>query len=459
MKKKVGFICASCEFTVGKWEGRCPSCGLWNSFLEIDEYLNQKTETSDKNKLPLALHQVGVEKLSRISSGLNEFDRVLGGGFVSGSVILLGGEPGVGKSSLILQVCGKIEKLSQGLKVFYASGEESPGQIADRAQRLGINSKNTTVYNQHDWAKIKAALLKDKPTLFILDSIQTTVSDSTLYNPGTPSQLKEIASEIVVLAKSENIICIIIGHITKDGSLSGPKFLEHMVDTVLYFKGCKDSNKRILSVKKNRFGDTKEVGLLKMTLNGLEEVTNPSSSFLDSIPARGNGRIHTFLNEGSRPLLVEIQSLVLENAQGNGKRSCYGIENSRLLLLLAVCEKTLGKSLNFKDIYVNIVGGLNLKSRDSDLGVLASVLSSMKELFLPTGVLFIGEVGLSGEIRGAQNIEGCLPELQKMDYKWIVLPKNGELRYQKKFPQIKFLGAETIEELISLLMSFKNKAA
>ncbi|MDH4466719.1 MAG: DNA repair protein RadA [Bacteriovoracaceae bacterium] len=443
-KTKTQFECQECGYKSAKWLGKCPECGQWNSFVE--EIVNKtKSNLAAGNlpgvmghapKGPILMCEVSLTESDKIKTGISELDRVLGNGLTLCSVVLVGGEPGIGKSTLLLELCGNLGLLFSEEKVLYVSGEESESQVSGRAHRLGIKSKN--IYLQHEtrWEQIVESLRKIKPKFLVLDSIQTTVSENLSSAGGTVSQIREVTYELVNLAKAQGITTFVIGHVTKEGNIAGPKVLEHMVDTVLYFEGDQNHFYRIVRAVKNRFGNCDEVGLFEMGSRGLIPVENPSLYFLDKGFEGSFGRSVTCIMEGSRPLFLEIQALVVENRMGNGRRTTQGIDQNRLSMLVAIIEKYFDIQLSFFDIFVNLVGGMKVTSRDADLSIIASILSSYFKHGLSEKWVFIGEVGLTGEIRPVPQQEQRIKELEKFGHEKVFLSSrsNQELleKYQKE---------------------------
>ena len=392
-KIKTVFVCSNCGYESSKWLGKCPGCNEWNSFYE-----EKITKTNDKiggqalekkSCKPLKLNEVIGKENSRVSTGFDELDRVLGGGLVNGSLVLVGGEPGIGKSTLILQICDKIH--GEG-KVLYVSGEESAEQIKIRADRLGINNQDLMFLGETDMDVIQTAILDMNPKLVIIDSIQTMYSDEITSAPGTVSQVREITARIMKLCKTNGITTIIIGHVTKEGNIAGPRVLEHMVDTVLYLEGERYFSYRILRGVKNRFGSTNEVGMFEMQNEGMVEITNPSAVLISERDDNPAGSVIVASIEGTRPLLIELQALTTPSVFGMPRRNANGIDYNRLTLLMAVLEKKAGLNLGNQDAYVNVVSGMRITEPAVDLGVVVAVASSFKNLSIAKDIVVIGEV-------------------------------------------------------------------
>lgn len=413
------FVCSNCGFGSASWYGRCPDCGKWNTLVEKPEFANKENKKESVKKISITpLKNIKTEKKSRIKTNIFEFDRVLGGGFVPGEVILLTGEPGIGKSTLILQSL-------KDLKTLYISGEESAEQVKERADRLKINLDNFLFSNDLQIEGIikSAEEIKDKIKVVVIDSIQTVYSSSLENQSASISQIKETTKLLVNFAKKNNLIVIIIGHITKEGEIAGPKTLEHFVDTVLHFEGEKISNYRLIRPLKNRFGSTNEIGIFEMTSTGLKEVDNPLA-FLESENTNQPGKAIVGIAEGKRPLFFEIQTLVVPTSLAVPRRVVKGLDYNKILLLLAVLKKQLYIPFDNFDIYVNVIGGVLIKNPGSDLGVIASFLSSIKNISLPKNSLFLGEVGLLGEIRKSFFEEKIISEAKRLGFKQIFSSQN-----------------------------------
>jgi DNA repair protein RadA/Sms len=453
-KKSTIFCCTSCGAQAAKWEGRCRDCGEWNT-LEEETFVQVKGAASSAPKLtseekPQLVSEIAKTNYERVETGLSEFDRVVGGGIVKGSLILIGGEPGIGKSTLLTELMGRLSSVAGKDNVLYASGEESVNQVGDRAKRLGIDSNNYYIYNETNWQKIHQQIIKLKPKFMVLDSIQTTTSSDIQSAPGTVSQIREVTYELMNHVKAHDITCFVIGHITKDGAIAGPKILEHMVDTVIYFEGDQFGHYRLLRAMKNRFGNTNEVGIFEMAEGGLKEVINPSQYFLDDQLEGSYGRCLSCIIEGSRSLFIEVQALVVENKYGNGRRTTQGIDNNRLSMLVAVIEKYMGIPLGMNDIYLNIVGGMKISTRESDLSIIASLLSSYKSKPIDNSTVFIGEVGLTGEVRSVPHMEMRLKEMGQLNYKTVVTSQKVARELKGKYP-LEIIGIKRVKDLEGLL--------
>lgn len=423
MKTKIIYVCENCGYQTSKWIGRCPSCEAWNSFREnIKEPESRfhkglkgspaKTETINKE----------IPDSNRFSTGINEFDRVLGGGIVQGSLILLAGEPGIGKSTITLQLCENLS--AQGKRILYIAGEESCEQISMRAKRLSLELKNLSLISETSIETILATIDRESPNFVIVDSIQVVYSEQIPATPGTISQVRTCTEGIMELIKKLKIPTLLIGHVTKDGLLAGPRALEHLVDAVLYIEGDRYQNFRILRGIKNRFGSTDEVGIFEMAENGMREVKNPSALFLSDTKEPKIGSIITVTMEGTRPILIEVQALTNPTNFGYPKRTASGIDINRLNLLLAALQKHTGVNLQNQDVYVNVTSGFRLQEPACDLAVLLAILSSFYKKPLPINLAAIGEVGLSGEIRNVSQLDKRLKEAKKLGFAKIANPEN-----------------------------------
>lgn len=436
-KHKDQFRCSACDGLTAKWQGQCPHCGEWNTLQSYDAPQSSSKRVKASGSPPPFYSLSNPKELLRFVSKLNEFDRVVGGGLMEASIVLLGGDPGVGKSTLALQLCKAY--VEQDIKLCYFSGEESVGQLALRAKRLGFHNDALRISNDVELSKIIAGLESEKPQVAIIDSIQTTYSPNLDSLPGSPNQVRECASELMTLGKKNNITIILIGHITKSGAIAGPKLLEHIVDTVLYLEGDKQNYFRILRSVKNRFGSTHEIGIFEMKQNGLQGIENPGDIFLSERKPGASGSVVTCGMEGSRPLLVEIQALAAHAAYGTPQRHASGIDQKRLQLLLAVMERRMGIPMSQYDIFVNVVGGLTLKEPAMDLPVIAAIYSSIKNIPLPENACVIGEVGLTGETRSVQRIEQRVSEARRMGFERLIIPGSAKKKITEKNRDIKFI--------------------
>ncbi|MGB9721818.1 MAG: DNA repair protein RadA [bacterium] len=418
---KSRFVCQDCGAVSPKWLGRCPNCGAYNSMVE--ELVEKREVTIKKDVKPVVLSEVPYENYQRKSVGIMEMDRVLGGGLVSGSLILLGGDPGIGKSTLMLQISEYIS--SNGSKVFYVSGEESSSQIRLRAERLNTRVEKISILSETELDTILNVAEELKPDLMVIDSIQTVYKSDISSAPGSVAQVRECGGDIMRFAKIHNVTTVIIGHVTKFGVIAGPKTLEHIVDTVLYFEGDREGQFRILRAIKNRFGATNELGVFEMTSNGLKEVTNPSSIFISDIVAPG--AVIVSVIEGSRPFLVEVQALTSPTFFNYPQRVTTGIDYKRLAMLLAVLERRVGINVYGLDCFVNVAGGIKLSETSSDLGILLAIASSIKNKAVEKGLLAVGEVGLCGEVRPVYGIDIRLKEAEKLGFKTAIVPSKNRL--------------------------------
>ena len=446
-KTKTIFQCQTCGYSSPKWLGKCPDCGAWNSFSEEREApksLRSNLSPGNSSKpQPLSAITGGREK--RNSIGINEFDRVLGGGLVSGAITLIGGDPGIGKSTLVLQAVARRAEKSGA--VLYVSGEESPEQIKLRAERLSINSDNIILLSETVVENV-ISLAKDlKPYVLVIDSIQTVYTEELTSAPGSVGQIRESAAKLMFFAKSSGLPVFLIGHVTKDGAIAGPRVLEHIVDTVLYFEGDRGHSYRILRTVKNRFGSTNEIGVFEMTDLGLMEISNPSELFLSERPLGASGSTVIASIEGTRPLLVEVQALVSPTTFGMPRRTSMGVDFNRVNLLIAVLEKKAGMHLGGMDVFINIVGGLKIIEPASDLGITAAIVSSFREIPIDSKTIFFGEIGLSGEVRAVAHGEARLKEAAKIGFKTAIVPKGNAERLKKDLGMT-IIGVKDVEEAI-----------
>jgi len=448
MKVKTVFNCLKCGYQSPKWLGKCPDCQSWNSFSEEDYSsvdLKVKERTALYKDEPVLLKDVEVKEDSRFKTGISELDRVLGGGIVKGSVVLIGGDPGVGKSTISLQVSNQLTR--SGLTVLYVSGEESVQQTKLRAKRLGAHdSENLYIVNQTDLHLISEYIKKLKPAVVIIDSIQVIFDSQISSSAGSVSQVRECAGMLTQLAKTSGTAIFIIGHVTKEGTLAGPRVLEHIVDTVLYFEGDRFSIYRILRAVKNRFGSTNEIGVFEMSSAGLTEVKNPSEIFLSERPNDVTGSVVTSILEGTRPLLVEIQSLVSRTSFGYARRRCQGFDFNRLSLMVAVLEKRIGLALESEDIFVNVAGGIKIEDPAADLAVAIAIASAFRELLIVPETVILGEVGLAGEIRSISQISLRVNEAEKLGFKHIIIPRNNYKSLKDYKGSIDLIPVATLKE-------------
>lgn len=443
------FVCQSCGYVSPKWSGKCPNCDAWSSFVEELVSHNKKSSVAKNSKLkPISIKDVESENQSRLKTNINEFDRVLGGGIVSGSVILIGGDPGIGKSTLMLQMAAKIKDKT----VLYVTGEESLKQIKLRAERLNILSSDIQLFAETNLEIVADVIENASPDIAIIDSIQTLYLPQLESSPGSIGQMREATTILTRLAKQKNISIFLIGHITKDGSIAGPKVVEHIVDTVLQFEGERHYSFRILRSLKNRFGSTNEIGIFEMREEGLCEVLNPSKIFLSERAVNSSGSAIVSTIEGTRPLLVEVQALVTPTSYGMPQRTVTGFDLRRLQMLLAVIEKRAGIRLGGHDVFVNVAGGIRIDEPAADLAVVLSIVSSFKDTPINSNLVTIGEVGLSGEIRNVSFIEKRIQEAIKLGFSEIIIPQgNSKLSLTNN---CKLIIANSISDALNI---FSNK--
>ena len=449
MKAKTIFVCNECGYESAKWMGKCPACNSWNTFFE--EKISTKVESGKREKKiqeePKPLNSFVGQDAQRTSTGYAELDRVLGGGLVKGSLVLVGGEPEIGKSTLILQLCDKVK--GEG-KVLYVSGEESAEQIKLRADRLNIKNDDILFLGETDIDIIDQNIEELNPKLVIIDSMQTMYSEDISSAPGSVSQVREITSRIMKICKSRKITTIIIGHVTKDGNIAGPRVLEHMVDTVLYIEGERYFSYRMIRGVKNRFGSTNEVGMFEMQEKGMVEITNPSSILISEREDNPSGSVVVATVEGTRPLLVELQALVTQSVFGLPRRTANGIDYNRLTLLVAVMEKKAGFMLGNQDVYLNVVGGLKVNEPALDLGIILATASSFKNVSIPKGVIALGEVGLTGEVRTINMMEKRLKEAERLGFKKCIIPENNKKLLKESY-KLDIIGVKNINEAMKAI--------
>ena len=423
--KKTVYFCQECGYESAKWMGQCPACKAWNTFVE-ETVSSQKSssgsiKTTQKKTEPVVLKDISLSSDERQSCGISELDRVLGGGIVPGSLVLVGGDPGIGKSTLLLQVCRNLS--SQGISVLYISGEESLRQIKLRADRLGTFNDKLKLLCETNLENIREIIERTKPDVAVVDSIQTMFHEDISSAPGSVSQVRESTNVLMQIAKGMGVSIFIVGHVTKEGNVAGPRVLEHMVDTVLYFEGDRHASYRILRAVKNRFGSTNEIGVFEMQNSGLEEVKNPSEFLLNGRPENASGSVVACSMEGTRPILVEIQALVCQSNFGIPRRTAVGTDFNRVNLLMAVLEKKAGVHLAASDAYVNIAGGMKMTEPTIDLGICLAIISSAKEIVIPDSVMAFGEIGLSGEVRAVSMAGQRVQEAKKLGFETVILPK------------------------------------
>ena len=459
-KKNVSvFFCQECGNETSKWSGQCPACGAWNSLVEeIVDKSKIKTRAKVADVSPTKLIDVTASNENRISTNIKEFDRVLGGGIVPGSMVLVGGDPGIGKSTLLLQTCRLL--CDSGVSVMYVSGEESLQQIKIRADRIGQFNDKLDLFCETNLDTIKAVVEREKPTVLIIDSIQTMYNEAFGSAPGSVTQVRESTSVLMEIAKVQGIAVFIVGHVTKEGTVAGPRVLEHMVDTVLYFEGDRHASYRILRGVKNRFGSTNEIGVFEMRDTGLAEVKNPSAVMLDGRPENAEGSVVTCAMEGTRPILVEIQSLVSKTAFEIPRRMATGCDYNRVNLLVAVLErmrdlkanKACGIFLGRSDIYVNIAGGMRINEPSIDLAIAMAIYSSEKDIPMDAGTIVFGEIGLSGEVRSVSMAEQRVREAEKLGFKKAIVPYSN-MAALKNISGIEVVGASNVKEAVDAISS------
>jgi len=451
-RAKTVFTCNSCGYETPKWLGSCPSCQSWNSFEE--SVIQKESSQIHKAKLnslspvdkPLKLNEIQLDQSHRFNSNIPELDRVLGGGFMPGSFVLLGGDPGIGKSTLTLQIAGKNKNLS----ILYCSGEESAAQIAQRAKRLAINSDKLLVYTETDINLILEKATEIKPDLLIIDSIQTVYRTELSSMPGSVAQLRECSALLMRYSKQFKVTTLAVGHMNKDGEIAGPRVLEHMVDCVLMFEGEKNHAFRLLRSQKNRFGSTNEIGVFEMSESGLLDVLNPSQLFLPEYQREISGSAVVCSMEGSRPLLMEVQALVTESSFGTPQRMASGFDQKRLALLIAVLEKRAGYFIGTKDVFLNIAGGIKIQETSSDLGILCALASGLTDRVITEKTIILGEVGLGAEVRAIRGIDQRLQEAKKMGFTTAIIPKSNV--FKKNISGLKVKEVETVSEALELVL-------
>ncbi len=455
-KEKSIFFCKECGAESSKWLGMCPACKAWDTMVEAPKGATSKrsgaTLAPRRDNRPVVLRDIALTPEERTGTGMSELDRVLGGGIVPGSVVLASGDPGIGKSTLLLQMCRNLS--NAGTKVLYVSGEESLRQIKLRANRVGEFNDLLLFLAENNFEEIRENILTLRPSVVVIDSIQTMHLPELDTPPGSVGQVREITSVLIRLAKEEEISMFVVGHVTKEGTVAGPRMLEHMVDTVLYFEGDNHTTYRILRAVKNRFGSTNEIGVFEMASNGLQEVENPSEHMLRGMPEDEPGSIVTVTLEGTRPILVEVQALVSRTSFNLPRRTAAGTDANRMNLLLAVMEKRLGVNLSGCDVYVNVAGGMRVTEPSLDLGVAVAVLSSYSNLPLPNHTVVFGELGLTGELRAVSQAAMRVREAAKLGYKTCILPQADVDKLGGQIPKgIRLIGLRNVKELSNYLRS------
>ena len=453
---KTFYICSECEYKSAKWLGKCPSCGAWNAFVEDVQELAPTANAPKRVSMIPSIgdnHAVGFTDLEipdymRRSTGLGELDRVLGGGLVHGSVVLLSGEPGIGKSTLLMQIC---DALGESRRVLYVSGEESGGQLKLRAKRLGVVGNSLFILTESNIESILKEVDKIKPDVIIVDSIQTIYSDTANSTQGSVSQVKECTLALIAKAKSEGISILLVGHVNKEGGIAGPKVLEHMVDAVLYFEGERQQSYRIIRAIKNRYGSTNEIGVFEMTDTGLCEVTNPSEMLLAGRPKNISGNCAVCTMEGTRPLIAEVQALVSPTVFPAPRRTNNGMDYNRLCLILAVLEKRMGLRFSQNDVYINVVGGLHIDEPASDVAMALALISSHTDRIIPDDLIAVGELGLSGECRAVSNLELRVREAARLGFRRAIVPYRNIEKRAIKCEGIELIPIRTIYDTLKFL--------
>ena len=450
--KTTAFFCQNCGYESAKWQGQCPACHEWNTFTEepvVKAAGSAAVKKAAAEIKPVRLSEVHTDEKQRISSGMEELDRVLGGGIVAGSLMLVGGDPGIGKSTLLLQVCHNLTR--DGHKVLYVSGEESAQQIKLRAQRIGDFKDDLMLLCETNLELVRSVIEKTKPEIVVIDSIQTMYHETVSAAPGSVSQVREATNVLMQIAKGMGISIFLVGHVTKEGVVAGPRVLEHMVDTVLYFEGDRYASYRILRGVKNRFGSTNEIGVFEMRQSGLREVSNPSEYMLEGKPENASGSIVACSMEGSRPILIEIQALVCHTNLPMPRRTTAGTDFNRVNLLLAVLEKRAGMQMSSCDVYVNIAGGIRMTEPAIDLGLILALVSSYKDIAIDEKTIAFGEVGLSGEIRSVNMAQQRVQEAKKLGFETVLMPRVS-MKALQKVDGIHIVGLETVRDAVQYLL-------
>jgi DNA repair protein RadA/Sms len=450
---KTIFSCQSCGYQTPKWMGKCPDCGQWQSFVEEIKtgkpaHQGARRTLSSSQTKPVPINAIALDPEERLLTGIREFDRVLGGGLVPGTLVLIGGDPGIGKSTLMLQALHGIA--GKGSTVLYVSGEESERQMRIRSQRLSTVSPDLMVVSENDMESILLMAGSVQPQVMVIDSIQTMFCSDLTSAPGSVTQVRESTMQLMLMAKKTGTPVFLVGHVTKDGAIAGPRLLEHMVDTVLYFEGDRNHVFRILRAVKNRFGSTNEIGVFEMNERGLNEVANPSAVFLSERPENVPGSVVTASMEGTRPILVELQALASSTSFGNPRRTILGIDHNRVALLVAVMEKKLGMHLMGHDVFINVAGGVKIDEPAVDLGIVAAVASSFLDRPIKKGTIILGEIGLTGEVRAIGHIETRIAEAKKMGFHRCLVPQSN-LKRTTGMKGIKLIGVKTVSEAMENL--------
>ncbi|HBR17454.1 MAG: DNA repair protein RadA [Deltaproteobacteria bacterium RIFCSPLOWO2_12_FULL_43_16] len=453
-KTKSVYTCQSCGFKSPKWLGKCPDCNQWNSLVEEIAFEERRgLQVFEGDYSPQPITTLEAREDDRLKTGIQELDRVLGGGIVLGSATLIGGDPGIGKSTLLLQAVARLA--NNGIKVLYVSGEESPKQTKIRGERLGVTSENLFIYAENTMERILDSVKRLKPNVLVIDSIQTMYTQTLESSPGSVSQVRETSSQLIFNAKAIDMPIFLVGHVTKDGSIAGPRVLEHMVDTVLYFEGERGHHFRILRAVKNRYGSIMEIGVFEMRDKGLAEVINPSELFLAERPQNASGSVVVSSLEGTRPILVEIQSLVCPTIFGIPKRTVVGIDYNRVALLTAVLEKKGGLNIQNHDIFLKVTGGIRLEEPAIDLGIIASLASNFLDKPVPPKTIVFGEVGLTGEVRGISQAEPRINEAEKLGFDRCILPKDNLSKIKNVGANgsspLQLVGVTSVKEMMDVL--------
>lgn len=451
-RAKTIFICQECGYESTGWLGKCPACRQWNTFAEEVHKTDVKdNKKSVKEPISISINDIKIDDEQRYSTGIKEMDRVLGGGIVEGSLILVGGDPGIGKSTLLLQICQNINYESG---VLYVSGEESIKQIKLRANRLGVNNPRLLMASETSFNSIEKLISNQKPGLVVIDSIQTIYNEDLTSAPGSVSQVREVTTGLMRIAKAFGITIVIVGHVTKEGAIAGPRVLEHMVDTVLYFEGERHLSYRVLRAVKNRFGSTNEIGIFEMRDKGLIEVSNPSAMLLSGRAENVPGSVVVSSVEGTRPMLIEVQGLVTVTNFGMPRRMATGVDYNRITLLMAVLEKRVGLQLHSYDAYVNVVGGIKVDEPACDLGIITAIASSFKNLPVDVNTVLIGEVGLTGEIRAVSQIDKRVMEALRIGFKNCIVPSGNMqlIKQMKDIEGINIRGVQNVKEALDILL-------
>lgn len=462
-KPKSDFVCIECGYHSPKWNGCCPNCGGWNTFEEekvisVSAPSSKKSGvfSSEKVSKPVLISDIDMDREVRYQTGITEFDRLLGGGIVKGSLILLGGDPGIGKSTLLMQICGKLAK---GLEVLYVSGEESAKQLKLRADRLGVCEEDGLyILSETDMDTVASTILSQEPDIVMIDSIQTMNLEAITSSSGSITQVRECTTILQKLAKTEDIPIFLVGHVNKDGNIAGPKVLEHIVDTVLYFEGDSHFSFRILRAVKNRFGSTNEIAVFEMVKEGLKAVENPSAMLLQERPSSVSGSCVCSIMEGSRPILAEVQALVAKSGFGTPRRMCTGFDYNRMSLILAVLEKRAGYVFSALDCYVNVIGGLRLDEPGADLAIALSLVSGLRDVPIEETLLAFGEIGLAGEIRTVTGAEKRVAEAKRLGFTKIVLPRRCVESFSSIPNDVELIPVSNIRQAISILGNNLNTA-